>query len=118
MRHRPARPEGNLDYCASGLLSAGADDLLGSAQVCRPKSVAISPSQRVIARRLSHFALARPETTPSARRVARRCTVGFAPCDGAIGRLDYRGKEHAVLRILSALDPFLFELGGSRRGGL
>ncbi len=40
------------------------------------------------------------------------------PGYGAIRGVGHGAEEHAVLRILSALDPVLFEMGGSRKGGL
>ena len=48
--------------------------------------------------------------------MAGRCTLGFASGNGAIGRMGHGIKEHAVVLVLSALDPFLFKLGGSKGG--
>ena len=66
---------------------------------------------------LGNTALAHPVRTSGPRRMARRCTLGSASGNGAIGRLGYGVKEHAVLLTLSALDFFLFELEGSGRRG-
>ena len=86
---RAARLEGNLDHDASSLLSASSDDVLGAAQVCRPKSAAI-PRSNVLFHAVSAILLWRVlQTTSSPRRVARRCTLGFAPGNGAIRRVGY-----------------------------
>ena len=44
------------------------------------------------------------------------CTLGFASGNGAIGRVGHGAKEHAVLRILSVLDPFLLEMERIKEG--
>ena len=46
-------------------------------------------SQRFVARRLGDPALACAATTRSPRRMARRCTLGFASGNGAIRRVGY-----------------------------
>ena len=74
---------------ASGLLSARSDYVLGAAQVYRAKSAPISCSQRLVARRLGNPALAHSAITQNPRRMAWRCTLGFASGNGAIGRVDY-----------------------------
>lgn len=87
MHNWPTRAEGNLDQHASGLLSAGANDLLGAAQVRRPSAIAISHAERVDARGIGGIALARPSTTRSTWRMARRGTLGAAPRHGAVSRV-------------------------------
>ena len=59
----PLGLRGNLDYDASGLLSARPDDVLGAAQVCRPKPAAIPRSQCFVTRRFGDPALACAATT-------------------------------------------------------
>ena len=87
MYRRPARAEGNLDQHASSLLSAGADDLLGAAQIRRLTSIPVSHAKRIDTRGISGVALARPSTTRGKWRMAGRGTLGAAPRDGAISRL-------------------------------
>ena len=87
MHSRPAGAEGNLDQHASGLLSAGAHDLLGAAQIRWLKSAAVSHPQRVDARGIGGIALAPPSTTRGPWRMARRGTLGAAPCHGAVSRV-------------------------------
>ncbi len=50
--------------------------------------------------------------------MAWRCAVGFASSNGAIGRMGHGAKKYAVVFVLSALDFFLFEMGGRRNGCL
>ena len=87
MHSRPAGAEGNLDQHASRLLSAGAHDFLGAAQVRWLKSAALSHPQRVDARGIGGIALAPPSTTRGPWRMARRSTLGAAPRHGAVSRL-------------------------------
>jgi len=87
MHSRPAGAERNLDHHASRLLSAGAHDFLGTAQVRWLKSAAVSHPQRVDARAIGGIALAPPSTTPGPWRMARRGTLGAAPCHGAVSRV-------------------------------
>ena len=87
MHSRPARAERNLDQHASRLLSAGAHDFLGAAQVRWLKSAAVPHPQRVDARRIGGIALAPPSTTRRPWRMARRSTMGAAPRHGAVSRV-------------------------------
>ena len=89
LRHWPTWPEGDLDHDASCLLSARSDDVLGAAQVYRPEPAAVPRSQCFVARRLGDSALAGVAITPRPRRMARRCTLGFASGNGAIRRMGY-----------------------------
>src|SRR5205823_14530566 len=93
------------------LLSAGADDLLGAAQVRRFKSVALSHPERVDARRIGGTALARASTARRSWRLARCGIVGVASRDGAVSRLGDRAEKYAVLLVLSPGDLLLFKLG-------
>ena len=87
MHSRPAGAEGNLDQRASRLLSAGAHDFLGAAQVRWLKSAAVSHPQRVDARGIGGIGLAPPSTTPGPWRIARCGTLGAAPRHGAVSRV-------------------------------
>jgi len=87
MHSRPAGVEGNLDQHASRLLSAGANDFLGAAQVRWLKSAAVSHPQPIDARWLGGIALAPPSTTRGPWRMARRGTLGTPPCHGAVSRV-------------------------------
>ena len=87
MHSRPAGAEGNLDQHASGLLSAGAHDLLGAAQIRWLESAAVSHPQRVDARGIGGIGLAPPSTTRGPWRMARCGTVGVAPRYGAVSRV-------------------------------
>jgi len=87
MHSRPTGVEGNLDQYASRLLSAGAHDFLGAAQVRWLKSAAVSHPQRVDARGVGGIALAPPATTRGPWRMAGRGTLGAASRHGAVSRV-------------------------------
>src|SRR5215831_12690324 len=103
--------EGDLDQHASSLLPARADDLRGTAQVRRFKSVALSHPERGDACRIGGAALARASTARRSWRLVRRGIVGVAPRDGTISRLGDRAEEYAVLLVLSPVDLLLLKLG-------
>src|SRR5262249_71034 len=67
-------------------------------------------SQRFVTCRLGNSALAPFATASSSRCVVRRCPLGVASGNGAIGRMGYRTKEHAVMLVLSVIDLVLFEV--------
>ena len=113
LRDRSIRPEGNLDHCAGGLLSARAKHVLDAAQVRRAKSVSVSSPKRSFARHLGGPALAHSTITQSPRSMAWCCTLGFASGNGAVRRLDNRVKEHPVLPLLSLIDPMLLKMAES-----
>jgi len=111
MHRRAARAEGNLDQHASSLLPAGANDLLGAAQVRRYKSVALSHPERGDACRIGGTALARASTARRSWCLARLGIVGVASRDGPVSRLGDRAEKYAVLLVLSPVDLLVLKLG-------
>ena len=89
MRSRPPRTEGNLDQHTGRVLSARTNDLLGSPQIRRLKSLSLSRSQRAAARRIRGIALARASATRCEGCMAWGSIMGAAPGNGAISRLGY-----------------------------